>query len=180
VNGRARGGGNSNCRRAGILIVADQPLATLEHKPGALDHTPVYRDWKLPACFAAFRAALEAHHGAESGARRFVRVLQLLAEHPLDRVQRAVEACQRDQLASAEAVIERARSLAVAEMRARPGASTVADVMGAPWVDVPVPDLSRFNELLNSTVTGHDAADEPFTVRADVASPPGQSSIVFA
>ena len=34
-------------------------LATLGRKPGALDHAPVFRDWKLPACFAAFRAALE-------------------------------------------------------------------------------------------------------------------------
>jgi hypothetical protein len=58
-----------------------QYLATLEHKPGALDHTPVYRDWKLPARFAEFRAALEALHGAEPGARRFVRVLQLLSEN---------------------------------------------------------------------------------------------------
>src|SRR5438309_7810394 len=88
--------------------------ATLGRKPGALDHTPVYRDWKLPACFAAFRAALEALHGAEPGARRFVRVLQLLSEHPMDRVQRAVEACQRDHLTSAEAVIARVHSFAAA------------------------------------------------------------------
>ena len=57
-------------------------LATLGRKPGALDHAPVFRDWKLPACFADFRAELERHHGAMAGARRFVRVLQLLGEHP--------------------------------------------------------------------------------------------------
>ena len=34
-------------------------LATLDRKPGALDHAPVFRDWKLPACFAGFRAELE-------------------------------------------------------------------------------------------------------------------------
>ena len=34
-------------------------LATLGRKPGALDHAPVFRDWKLPACFADFRTALE-------------------------------------------------------------------------------------------------------------------------
>ena len=106
-------------------------LATLERKPGALDHTPVYRDWKLPACFAAFRAALEAHHGAEAGARRFVRVLQLLSEHPLDRVQRAVEACQRDHLTSAEAVIARTRGFAAAESRTRPSAPAASDTAGA-------------------------------------------------
>ena len=35
-------------------------LPTLGHKPGALDHAPVYRDWKLPACFTAFRTELGA------------------------------------------------------------------------------------------------------------------------
>ena len=45
-------------------------LATLGRKPGALDHAPVFRDWKLPACFAAFRAGLEEQHGALAGARR--------------------------------------------------------------------------------------------------------------
>jgi len=154
-------------------------LATLEHKPGALDHTPVYRDWKLPACFAAFRAALEAHHGAEPGARRFVRVLQLLSEHPLDRVQRAVEACQRDHLTSAEAVIERTRSFAAAE-RARPDTPMVPGTIAAPWVDVPLPDLNRFNQLLNSAAVPDDSAAEPFTIRADAASPQEQSIVVFA
>jgi transposase len=52
-------------------------LATLGRRPAALDHSPVYRDWKLPACFADFRADLEALHGALAGDRRFVRVLQL-------------------------------------------------------------------------------------------------------
>jgi hypothetical protein len=155
-------------------------LATLEHKPGALDHTPVYRDWELPACFAAFRAALEAHHGAESGARRFVRVLQLLSEHPLDRVQRAVDACQHDHLASAEAVIERARSFASAELRTHPGTPVVPDAAGIPRVDVPLPDLSRFNELLSGSAVPDDSARQPFTVRADVASSQGQSIVVFA
>jgi transposase len=155
-------------------------LATLEHKPGALDHTPVYRDWKLPACFAAFRTALEAHHGAEPGARRFVRVLQLLSEHPLDRVRRAIEACQHDHLISAEAVIERTRSFASAESPARPSAPVVPDAAGAPGAHVPLPDLSRFNQLLSSSAVADDSADEPFTVRADVAPPQGQSIVVFA
>src|SRR5271157_5875072 len=42
-------------------------LATLGRKPGALDHSPVYRDWKLPACFADFRAELRALHGTLAG-----------------------------------------------------------------------------------------------------------------
>jgi transposase len=51
-------------------------LTTLGRNPGALDHAPVYRDWKLPTCFAAFRAELEQLHGTQGGARRYVRVLQ--------------------------------------------------------------------------------------------------------
>ena len=42
-------------------------LATLGRKPGAFDHAPVFRDWKLPACFAAFRAVLEELHGRPRG-----------------------------------------------------------------------------------------------------------------
>ncbi len=34
-------------------------LATLDRKPGALEDAPVYREWKLPGCFAAYRAELE-------------------------------------------------------------------------------------------------------------------------
>ena len=51
-----------------------------------------------------------------AGARRFVRVLQLLGEHPLTRVRRAVEACRREHLINAEAVIQRTGSLAAIEV----------------------------------------------------------------
>jgi transposase len=124
-------------------------LATLGRKPGALDHAPVFRDWKLPACFAEVRAELERRHGGMSGSRRFVRVLQLLGEHPMSRVTQAIEACLRDHLPVAEAVIQRARSLAAigAAKREPPGP---VEVIAAPRVDVPLPDLSRFNQLLSS------------------------------
>ena len=84
-------------------------LATLGRKPGALDHAPVFRDWKLPACFADFRAGLERQHGPGAGARQYARVLQLLAEHPLTRLSKAIEICLREQLDTAEAVIRRTR-----------------------------------------------------------------------
>jgi transposase len=134
-------------------------LATLGKKPGALDHSPVFRDWKLPACFAGFRAELERLHGAMSGSRRFVRVLQLLGEHPMSRVTQAVEACLRDHLPSAEAVVQRTRSLAAIEATQRDGAATRCDESDAPRLDVPLPDLSRFNQLLSSP-----AAEGPVSV----------------
>ncbi len=124
-------------------------LATLGRKPGALDHAPVFRDWKLPACFAEFRAALEGLHGRMGGSRRFVRVLQLLGEHPLTRVCQAVEACQREHLHSAEAVVQRTRSLAAIEAATCGRATTPCEASVIPQVQVPLPDLSRFNQLLS-------------------------------
>lgn len=124
-------------------------LATLGRKPGALDHTPVFRDWKLPACFAEIRAELERIHGAFGGSRRFVRVLQLLGEHPMSRVSLAIEACLREHLPSAEAVIQRTRALAAIEATKREGTATPGEAPAAPRVDVPLPDLSRFNQLLS-------------------------------
>jgi transposase len=124
-------------------------LATLGRKPGALDHAPVFRDWKLPACFADFRATLEGHHGTLGGSRRFVRVLQLLGEHPLTRVHQAVEECRRAHLESAEAVIERTRTLGAIEVATRGGATPPPEPSSIPHVQVPLPDLSRFNQLLS-------------------------------
>jgi transposase len=123
-------------------------LATLRRKPGALDHAPVFRDWKLPACFAELRTELEQHHGAMAGARRFVRVLQLLPDHPLARVRQAVEACRRERLISAEAVIQRTLTLAAIESQARRSPPLTTELIAAPQVQVPLPDLSRFNRLL--------------------------------
>jgi hypothetical protein len=127
-------------------------LATLGRKPGALDSAPVFRDWKLPVCFAALRAALEGLHGRLGGARRFVRVLQLLGEHPLARVTQAVEACQGESLTSAEAVIQRTRSLAAIEAATRGGAVPPPEASMIPHVQVPLPDLSRFNQLLSGPI----------------------------
>ncbi len=134
-------------------------LATLGRKPGAFDHAPVFRDWKLPACFAAFRAALEELHGRPGGTRRFARVLQLLGEHPLTRVSQAVEACQREHLPSAEAVIQRTRSLAALAAATREETAPAPETSLIPAVHVPLPDLSRFNQLLSDS-----AVESPVSV----------------
>ena len=129
-------------------------LATLGRKPGAWDQAPVFRDWKLPACFADFRAELEGHHGVAAGSRQFARVLQLLGEHPMTRVSQAIELCQREHLWSAEAVIQRTRSLAVIEAATPGDASRTADAPAAPRVHVPRPDLARFDQLLDGPAAG--------------------------
>ena len=152
-------------------------LATLGHKPGALDHAPVYRDWKLPASFTAFRTELEQQYGAIAGTRRFVRVLQLLADHPLDRVRQAVESCRREQLISAEAVIQRTRTLAACDSQTRRSSSWTTQLSTALQVSVPLPDLSRFNHLLGGAARGEDTGDEAFAAPAEKALPESSATV---
>ncbi len=74
------------------------------------------------------------------------------------RVTQAIEACLRDHLHSAEAVIQRTRSLAAIEATKR-DAAVPAEAPAASRVDVPLPDLSRFNQLLSGP-----AAEGPVSV----------------
>jgi transposase len=123
-------------------------LATLERRPAALDHAPVYRDWKPTAALASLRRELEARYGLPGGARQFVRVLQLLAEHPQSRIERAIEACRAGHAVSAEAVVQRTRALAAAEAGQTPTLDSSYECTNLPRVSAPPPDLSRFNRLL--------------------------------
>jgi transposase len=131
-------------------------LVILERKPAALDHAPVYRDWHLPPAFAALRADLEGRLGPATGTRHFIRVLQLLGAHPVDRVAAAIAACRgpRDAPAIAAAVERLARDT---PMSLDAPATPVA-------VTVPLPDLSRFDQLLSQTPHGddvHERSDPP-------------------
>lgn len=135
-------------------------LVTLGRKPACLDHAAVYRHWKLPAVFSELREALEAQQGRASGARQFVRVLQLLGEHPVERVQAAIESC-RSQGLKAELIQARTERL-----RPWPSASHASNAAESSWltaqVQVPLPDLSRFDELL--TLGDPDDVEERFVV----------------
>ena len=123
-------------------------LATLGRKPGSLDHAPVFRDWILPACFADFRARLERRHGPSTGSRQYARVLQLPTEHPLTRPSTAIEARAGEQLDTADAVIRRTSAIASIEAAKRPDSPTTAAPSLSTPVDVPLPDLGRFDQLL--------------------------------
>jgi transposase len=118
-------------------------LATLGRKPAALDHAPVMRDCKLPGSFATLRDALEQRHGPTAGARQYIRVLQLLAEHPLARVQQAVEACSDLVAAQAERIAQMVVRLAEREAGVPASGGTAT-----PEIQVPRPDLGRFDQLL--------------------------------
>ena len=88
------------------------------------------------------RQALEARHGPPAGARHYVRVLQLLAEHALERVEQAAEACLRRDELHAERVAAEAQRLAGA-------AAVPVPVTPLCQYQVPRPDLGRFNQLLS-------------------------------
>jgi transposase len=118
-------------------------LATLGRRPAALDHAPVLRDWRLPESFMQLRQTLEQRHGATAGARQYIRVLQLLAEHPLTRVQQAVEACQKSDGAQAERI-----ALVVQRLADKDTAVPVSLGTATEHIQVPRPDLGRFDELL--------------------------------
>jgi transposase len=126
-------------------------LAVLQTRPATLDHAPVYRDWALPPAFADLRRDLETRLGVRAGVRQYIRVLQLLARHPLDRVEQAIRQVR------VRGDPDAARIAACAERLARPSPPpSDTPVSLAPS---PLPDLSRFNRLLSSH-TPEETADE--------------------
>jgi transposase len=137
-------------------------LAALGRRPAALDHAPVLRDWQLPESFARLRQALESRHGPCAGARHYIRVLQLLADHPLARVQQAVEQCFKQEQLQAERISALVARLAQTRTSQggpapegppscqTPGFSDPsASVTPLCQYQVPRPDLGRFDQLLS-------------------------------
>jgi transposase len=119
-------------------------LATLGRRPAALDHAPVLRDWRLPGSFTRLREALATRHGVPAGTRQYIRVLQLLAEHPLERVRQAVEGCLRADELHAERIASAVRRLAEGD-----GKVPVAEAVPLDQYRVPRPDLGCYNQLLS-------------------------------
>jgi transposase len=134
-------------------------LAALGRRPAALDHAPVFRDWKLPACFPALRAALEERHGELTGTKHFIRVLQLLNTHPQPRVERVIGECREAHALAAEAIVSRVEALAAAEALEIDARSSSSGTALRSRAGVPPPDLSRFNRLLDGASTD-DAGPE--------------------
>ena len=125
-------------------------LTTLTRRPGALDHSNVYRDWQLPECFAELRSRLEQRHGVRSGVRHFVRVLQLLSDHTVAQVATAIELLRGSDAADADRIIRRVESSSTRQQN-----SHQADLHGLVRSDVtnvkvPSPGLTHFDSLLAS------------------------------
>jgi len=126
-------------------------LASLDRRPAALDHAPVLRNWQLPESFARLRESLEKHHGLAAASRHYVRVVQLLADHAIERVAQAIDDCIRRGELQAERIAAAAERLASsAPSDGNPKPSEI-DPTATPLCQyqVPRPDLSRFNQLLS-------------------------------
>jgi transposase len=130
-------------------------LEVLGQKPAALDQAPVYRDWRLPPAFARLRQALEARCGRTAGTRQYIRVLQLLARHPLGRVEQAILALPSQDEPDVAALIT------AVEQDVGDNAMSVHLMARLTAVAVPPPDLSRFDRLLPHASRGDDADDRP-------------------
>lgn len=123
-------------------------LEILERKPAALDHAPVFRDWRVPAVFPALRLALEARLGVGAGTRQYIRVLQLLQSHPLDVVAQALSDCVARGATDVLAI-----RAAIARLTTDMHMSLTPVVLPNP-IPVPLPDLSCFDRLLSPCSCG--------------------------
>ena len=124
-------------------------LALLDRKPATLDHAPVYRDWALPPVFADLRRDLETRLGVRAGVRQYIRVLQLLARHPLDHLERAVQLVRIRGDPTAVTI-----TACVERLARQPPASSDSPLSLTPSA---LPDLSRFNRLLTSHPTPEES-----------------------
>jgi hypothetical protein len=86
-------------------------------------------------------------------------------------VQKAVEACRREHLTSAEAVIQRTGSLAAIETRSPDGSPSIPESAAAPRVSVPLPDLSRFDHLMGDRGDENDCSSELANIQLCELSP---------
>jgi len=151
-------------------------LVTLSRRPAALDHSNVYRDWKLPAVFGELRTRLEERHGLRRGVRQFVRVLELLQQYPIPPVAQAIEQLRGPEGADADRIIRR-----VHESAARQQASPRAELDGlvrddVTDVSVPSPGLTHFDSLLTSITSSSQGTAHDKTQRHDAAQSESQTT----
>ena len=118
-------------------------LTLVERKPRTLDDGAPMRQMELDPCFADLRRRMEAGQENSAGTRAFIRVLQLLREHSLRdltrAVERALELCATDE--------EAVKNLLLCPPEQTPSPLDLSG-RGHLKVAVPRPDLSRYQSLL--------------------------------
>lgn len=138
-------------------------VAALSRKPAWLDHVPALRDWRLPESFEQLRTTLRKLHGPRTGDRHYIRVLQLLPRHPAIRLDRAIGMSLHRPTLTAELIGQLAFRLAEGD----PDIASIDMTQQSEAVrrlQVPMPDLRRFDRLLSSQQGEH--SDECHNERA--------------
>src|SRR5262249_11016699 len=141
-------------QRSELVLDPAHYLVTLARRPAALDCAPVFRERSLPGSFAELRAALEGRHGRLAGSRQYIRVLQALAEHPVSRVARAIVLCKCEHVIEVEAILQRIRALAAGGDGGPDPVTPVAMTADIAGIQVPRPDLGRFDQFLGQEGAG--------------------------
>jgi transposase len=114
-------------------------LQTLERKPAYLEKTRLFAELKLPAPFTELRRQLEGQWGEREGKRQYIQTLQLLGTYGQEQLTLAVEASLGARQLRAGAIRVRLESEAGGSEEPNHRVS----------VEVPPPDLGRFNQLLS-------------------------------
>jgi len=135
-------------QRGQLIVQEEHYLAILGRRPAALDHSAVFRQWKLPADFLSLRKDFEVRFGPSAGVRQYIRVLQLLAGHPVQRVQQAIEQCRRKAPPHADLIIQTTQRLAARQTSSNEAPEELPSLRQVCQVQVAPPDLNRFDQLL--------------------------------
>lgn len=139
-------------------------LAILGRRPAALDHSVVFNRWALPACFEQLREDFEKRHDPIAGARQYVRVLQLLAEYPMEVVQEAIVRSHAKATVNADHIMATAHRLN--DRRLAGPTETSLEANASSDVQIPMPTLGHFDLLLSSRQGDLDEDGERTTLVA--------------
>src|SRR5512139_1454518 len=135
--------------KEGIFFDYRHYLPLLERKPGSLDHARPLMDLNLPECFNTLRRRLQGEEERQGeGLREFIRVLRLLEDYPMDRLQKAVEKALVIHAHSRDAVLQ----FLVPHFSWRNTTFLLDGRKHLRLVKVGTPDLSAYRNLLAQEV----------------------------
>lgn len=160
------------------FIKPEHFVMALLRKPAWLDHVPAMRDWKLPASFEQLRTRLRELHGVRTGDRQYIRVLQLLIRYPTPRIDRAIGMTLHRPTLSSELIAQVVERLSessdgAARDRESTDMNPQSELEGLPCeivrrVQVPMPDLRRFDRLLSRPATQGESFNECLDTRTPI------------
>jgi hypothetical protein len=97
----------------------------------------------------------------------------------LARVRQAVEECRREHLIDADAVIQRTRALAAIAALIPDPAAAIPTTYAAAGIAVPLPDLSRFDQLLSGGPNPDHPSNDLMQIQSHDMPVPGRVTVVF-